>query len=117
MKALFQHSIFQSFLVCLSISGLWWLSGYWHFAAAATLIFFFSLLSAAFRGGFLFWFNLAMRRIGRVKSALLLGIIYFAVLVPIALFMRIFSKKAEATNSNWQSRNHQVVPTDFEKMW
>ena len=117
MKAFFARPLSQVFLSCLSISVLWWLTGWWYFAAAAAAIFLFSALSSTFRDAFLHYFQLFMSWIGKVKSAILLGVIFYAVLVPIALISRVFSGKKEEANTNWQQRNHQVGPADFEKMW
>lgn len=65
------------------------------------------------------WLRLA-HLIGKVNTLLLLAVVFYAVLMPLALLRQFLSKlfrgpKAAATA--WQERNHTFSPADLEKMW
>ncbi|GAB3510918.1 SxtJ family membrane protein [Emticicia fontis] len=61
--------------------------------------------------------------LGRVNSTVLLSLIFFIFLTPIALLMRIFKKgdalklKKPATASAYDERNHTYVKKDLENTW
>lgn len=61
--------------------------------------------------------------LGRVNSTILLSLIFFIFLTPIALLMRIFKKgdalklKKPTTASAYDERNHTYVKKDLENTW
>jgi len=61
--------------------------------------------------------------IGDFNSRVLLSIIFYVFLTPLAVLFRIFSKNAllmdknENSESYYQNRNHDFAKRDFEKMW
>lgn len=60
--------------------------------------------------------------IGFVVSRILLTLIFFGILWPVAMLYRLFSKdplqlKKTSENSYYCERNHAYTPADFEKPW
>jgi hypothetical protein len=59
--------------------------------------------------------------IGSISSKILLSIIYFVFLVPIAILYRIFNKDSlmikNGNKSTFCKRNHKYVKDDFENPW
>src|SRR6218665_3853868 len=61
--------------------------------------------------------------LGRINSTILLSLIFFIFLTPIALLMRIFKKddalklKKPTTASAYDERNHTYVKKDLENTW
>lgn len=66
------------------------------------------------------WFKLS-EGIGAVTSRILLTVIFFFVLAPIAFLSRIFSKSdlqlKRKSDSYFTERNHRYEPQDFENVW
>ena len=66
------------------------------------------------------WFKLS-EGIGAVTSRVLLTVIFFFVLAPIAYLSRIFTKSdlqlKRQNNSYFTERNHRYEPKDFENVW
>lgn len=68
------------------------------------------------------WLGLS-KVIGNFNSKGILVIVYYIVLVPIALLYRIFSqdtlllKKGRSCDSCFHIRDHSFQKSDFEKMW
>lgn len=66
------------------------------------------------------WFKIS-EGIGAVVSRVLLTVIFFLVLVPIAFLARLFTKGdlqlKRKEDSYYSDRNHQYEPKDFENVW
>ncbi|MGB0863575.1 MAG: SxtJ family membrane protein [Saprospiraceae bacterium] len=66
------------------------------------------------------WLKLA-EGLGWVNSRILLSIIFFLILTPIAIVSRLFKKNSlrlkNDTNSIWVERNKTYTKKDLEKMW
>lgn len=78
-------------------------------------------IPAAARGIEWAWLKLAMG-LGWVNSRILLTLIYFLFLLPIAWISRWFTKdplglKNKKTNSVFTTRNHQYTKKDLENIW
>lgn len=61
---------------------------------------------------------------GYVMSKVLLGLIFFLILSPLALTRKLFTKKdplqlkkARPGESYYTNRNHTYTASDFEEMW
>ena len=69
------------------------------------------------------WYKLA-ELLGRIMSPILMSIVFFLFLFPIALLSRVFSKndslqlkKKADGDSYYVDREHQYVAKDFENIW
>jgi hypothetical protein len=66
------------------------------------------------------WFFLG-DRMGRIMGKLLLGVIFFLVLVPVSQLSRLFRKDAfqlkKSANGTYHSREHLYRAEDLENMW
>ena len=89
----------------------------------------FGVLAAAVLSGFVarwiawLWFKLA-HVLGRINGSILLSIIFFLLLTPIAWLMRLFKgnslqlrKKTETDASYFKNRDHVYQPRDLEHPW
>lgn len=69
-----------------------------------------------------FWYKLS-DILGFVMSKLLLSIVFFVILFPIALLSRLFNKntlqlkKKTDLESYWKLRNHEYTAKDMEHIW
>ncbi len=71
------------------------------------------------------WINWAwmqlVRAIGWVNSRVLLSLVFFVVLVPLALVSRLIKKDPlmlkKRTDSYFKERNHTFTPKDLEHPW
>ena len=61
------------------------------------------------------WYKIA-EILGGVMSKVLLSLVFFLFLTPIAFMYRLFKKRRKA-HSNWHNRNHQFSVSEFEKVW
>ena len=63
------------------------------------------------------------RALGYVNSRIILSVIFFLILTPIALLSRVFSKdklqlkRKEENDSYYFDRNHEFQVEDFENPW
>lgn len=66
------------------------------------------------------WFKLA-EGLGWVNSRLILGIVFFVILFPIAFLYRLVNsntlKLRKGEKSLFESRDHTYTKEDFENMW
>jgi hypothetical protein len=64
------------------------------------------------------WMKLAMF-LGHWNGRILLTIVFFLFLTPLALLYRFFNKEKVTgdANSNYVVRNHTYNPEDLDKMW
>ena len=68
------------------------------------------------------WFQLA-RGLGFINSRIILSVIFFLILVPIALMSRLFSKdklqlrKKKPGESYYRKRDHKFTADDFKNLW
>jgi hypothetical protein len=68
------------------------------------------------------WYKLA-EGLGYITSRILLSVIFFLFLTPLALLYRLFRKtdalqlKRKSSGSYFTVRNHLYVKEDLEKMW
>jgi len=66
------------------------------------------------------WFKLG-EVLGFVVSKVILVVLYYLFLVPIALLYRFFHKDTlilkRTPHSNWITRNHQYIPDDLKNIW
>lgn len=61
------------------------------------------------------WYKTA-EFLGGITSKVLLSLVFFLFLIPVALMYRI-SRKRKKAYSNWQDRNHRFSVSEFEKVW
>lgn len=67
------------------------------------------------------WMKLA-EVLGRVNASILLSIVFFAVLTPIALLMRLVRKRdalhlGKAPDTVYETRNHTYTAEDLKNVW
>lgn len=113
------------FVVFMAVAAYFWHKGYedsWIFGALALSLFF---LLAGFLTPTLLrplnklWFQLGLL-MGRVVSPIVLGAIFFVLLSPIAILMRVFGRdelklKKRDVNSYWIERQpHGPSPDSFK---
>ncbi len=59
--------------------------------------------------------------LGAITSKILLSLIFYLFISPIAFFFRLFNKNAlllkNQENSTFHERNHVFVKKDFERIW
>ena len=60
--------------------------------------------------------------LGFVTSRILLSLVFFVVLCPVALLHRVFAKnglqlKRSVGDTYYSERNHRYTPEDFENTW
>ncbi|MBN1823543.1 MAG: hypothetical protein JW803_04415 [Endomicrobiales bacterium] len=97
-----------------------------EFRVLAFLCLFFTAVFLAGRGAselvFGLWTKLA-RFLGKVNAAIVLFLIFYLCLTPIAVLYRIFNRKAaehfvkKRIDTYFTGREHSYAPEDFEKMW
>lgn len=67
------------------------------------------------------WFGLLTGLIGRINNAILLSIIYWLVLTPIATLRRPLGNRAvvlkKPTDSNFKNRQHLFTKNDLKNPW
>lgn len=81
-----------------------------------------SLLSTTIQRGIIFVWEKFAKVIGTVNSYLLLSIIFFIFLTPIALLMKLFNNKdglrlKKPTESNYFERNFKFKKEDLSNIW
>ncbi len=65
------------------------------------------------------WYKLA-EMMGFVMSKVMLSIVFYLILFPLAFFYRLFSKDAmqrKKKESYWTERSHQYSAKDLENIW
>lgn len=66
------------------------------------------------------WFGLA-KILGLVNGKVLLSVVFFIILTPIALLMRLFGGgsivKVKSSKSYYAERNHTYTKADLETPW
>ncbi|MFK7970251.1 MAG: SxtJ family membrane protein [Bacteroidia bacterium] len=117
MNKLLQHPRSQALITCLVISLLGLIFRSWYFPITGGILLILSLISTGFRDAFLFQFQRLMKAIGKVKSVVFMGIVFYVVLLPLALIFRLFRKKKYQNGSRFIERNHQYTAADLEQMW
>ncbi|MEZ4685915.1 MAG: hypothetical protein R3B47_07555, partial [Bacteroidia bacterium] len=85
--------------------------------AIAGILLALSVLFPAFRDEFLVWFKKLVAFLGKAQTALVLALIFYGILFPLALFHKLFSKKKRLIHSSFEERNKTVGPGDFVEMW
>lgn len=93
---------------------------YWLYAGIGFIgigIFIKPLSSFIHRG----WMRFA-HILGKVNGWILLGLVFFVVLTPIAIIYRFFNKdplqlKNNSSGTYFTERNHTFTANDFEKIW
>ena len=55
--------------------------------------------------------------LGGVMSKILLSLVFFIVLVPVATLKKLFGKKPKTTDSNWHDRDHTYSAKDLQNPW
>ncbi len=67
-----------------------------------------------------FWYKLA-EVMGFVMSKVILSIVFFIFLFPVAILYRLFNKESlfpkKNQNSYWVERNHEYEGKDLENVW
>lgn len=94
-------------------------SVYWLYAAAVIGVL--SLAIPAVGNGIVWlWFKLA-EVLGKINGTIILTILFWVFLFPIALLYRVFSKNPLSlkndTASLYHDRNHTYTKEDLENMW
>ncbi|NPU83480.1 MAG: hypothetical protein HPY65_03245 [Syntrophaceae bacterium] len=111
------HVLTLALLIAFLIFGSRWLLWAAVFLAVANT--FENRLTTAIAKG---WLAFA-QWIGRINSRILLTLIFFLFLTPIAWLYRLFNRtlvdhfRADTRTSTFQERNHRWEPADFEKIW
>ncbi|HWY12594.1 MAG TPA: SxtJ family membrane protein [Bacteroidia bacterium] len=66
------------------------------------------------------WFKIS-EILGWINSRILLGMVFFIILLPISLFARLLNKTAiklkKSNDSYYKTRDHSYLPEDIENMW
>ena len=66
------------------------------------------------------WFKIS-EVLGWINSRILLGVVFFIILVPISFIARLLNKTAiklkKSNDSYYKVRNHSYTPEDIENMW
>ena len=92
----------------------------WFFRSAL-LIGLLGLLSNTFTGWIAFILQQITRVLGYVNARVLLSLVFFIILVPLAFLQRMFKKDVlqlkRPTKSMYKERNHLFEPKDLENMW
>ena len=112
-----QVAILTGFILIAFFTKAWWLVAGCGFIG---IVFLFSesLSNLILKG----WFFLAFL-LGWVNSRILLSLVFFLVLLPLALLSRV--KRSDPLHLKWKSeletlfktRNHTFTKSDFEKQW
>lgn len=55
--------------------------------------------------------------LGWINSRIILSIIFYLILTPIATLKRMFSKKKSTNESYYFNRNHKYTKADLENPW
>ena len=55
--------------------------------------------------------------LGNINGKIILSLIFFLFLTPLAFFFRLFNKKDIFKHSSWKKRTNQFNESDFEKVW
>jgi hypothetical protein len=111
------HVLTLALLIAFLIFGNRWLLWAAVFLAAANT--FENRLTTGIAKG---WLAFA-HWIGRINSRILLTLIFFLFLTPIAWLYRLFNQslvehfRTDSRASTFQERNHRWEPADFEKIW
>lgn len=107
----------------LGLVGFGWYFNYQPLLILALMIGFISLLFKSFAHMMAkAWMNLAMV-LGQVNAFILLGLVFFFFLSPLAWLMRLVQKsdalKLKRTNnaSVFEERNHTYTPKDLSNIW
>ena len=79
------------------------------------------LIPAAAKGIEWAWLKLALG-MGWINSRILLSVVYFLFLMPIAFLSRLFTKdplqlRSRKSESLYSTRNHQYKKEDLENIW
>lgn len=116
------------FVVFMVVAAYFWHKGYedsWVYGAIALSVFFLLagfLAPALLRPLNKLWFQLGLL-MGRVVSPIVLGVIFFILLSPIAILMRVFGRdelklKKRDVNSYWVERQpHGPTPESFKEQF
>lgn len=68
------------------------------------------------------WMRFAVL-LGTLNSKILLTVVFYGILTPLAYVYRIFKgdtillKRQRSSATYWHERNHQYTPADFERMF
>lgn len=103
------------FCLGLCVAGLIWKQ--WYSPGIGAGIFLFSLLSIRFRDSFLSGLKKVVSFLGRIQTALVLGLVFYLILFPLSLIQKVFKKKTAIDNTRFVERNKEVKPEDFVNMW
>ena len=117
MMKYLQHPISQILLISLSISFLYLIWPVVLFPVFGVVVLLLSLLSSTFRDRFLHYFQLVMKAIGKLKTIVFMGLVYYIVLFPLSLVYQLSKRKKTTSSSRFIDRNHAYEPADFEQMW
>lgn len=63
------------------------------------------------------WWMKLGEAMGKVTGTVILSVIFFVFLTPLATIKKLLSKKQLSTNTNWIEVNKDFVPKSFEKPW
>lgn len=117
MSDFLKKPLTQTAFICLSIGLLYFLVKWPVLPVFAIGVFILSILSKAFNRIFLTGFQTVMAFVGKLKTILFMGIVYYLVLFPLSIFYRIFKKKKHAKNSRFIHRDHTFTAEDMKQMW
>ena len=118
MKPLKKAKVYETILVMAIGFFVIFLITKWNWLLLLNFfIVFFSLLYFPIAHFIAKYWMLFAEKLGAVNSKIILSIIFFLFLTPIAFFYRLFNKRQQFTNSAWQKRKNQFMESDFEKVW
>jgi hypothetical protein len=63
------------------------------------------------------WWMKLGEAMGKVTGTVILSIIFFLFLTPLATIQKLLSKKQLSKNTNWIEVNKNFQPENFEKAW
>lgn len=89
---------------------------------AAGVIGVLALISDAFVNFLTKWWLKLAEFLGKINGYILLSVVFFIFLTPVAILMRIFKKSDELklkkpAGTNYESRNHQYQAADMKNVW
>ena len=109
--------------IVLLLTIFYWITKNPYLLPVAAVMMAIGLLSQYLTGKFYWLWNKLTEFIGFVVSNVILTLVFFLLLFPIALLSRLFSKKdplhlkSSSGDSYYSVRNHQYTKEDLENPW
>ena len=109
------EAILSLSVTMLLVYFLFWKNDILLYGVLALLIFTlaFKALSGKLAAGWL----LVTHALGRFYTTIILGVLYYFILTPIAFIFRQFNRKKQPEISNLDDRDHPYGPADFDQIF